>query len=208
MVVDEQDVDAWFDVAMLEGVVEQDDVQLLVIGGELLDASGSLLVDGHGDVGEFAEHLVGLVAYVRGLHALFGLEDPPGLALVAPAEHGHAELVFQQTGQILHVRCLSRSADSNVAYRYDRHRESPALEYAHLEAEVSQPHGHTVEPAQGRQRFVDSYKVAFHICVELSSVGAEDATALPARRRTAIGTESQTAGGPAGGCGSCRVAVP
>jgi len=127
MVVDQQDVDAGLHIAVLEGVVKQDDVQLLVLFCQLVDAVASLPVNGDGDVGELLFHLERLVTNLCFRHLAVGYDEAFAFAFVSPAEYGHPELVLQHADQILHMRSLARTAYGDVAYRDDRHLERTAL---------------------------------------------------------------------------------
>ena len=103
---------------MLEGVVEQyyvDGAFLAVVLGQLLYASCALLVDGNRYLWKFLLHLVSLVANHRHGRILPGNEEAPALPLVAPTEHGHSRLVFQQADKVFHMRCLSSATDGDVA---------------------------------------------------------------------------------------------
>ena len=85
MIVDEQDVDARFHIAMLEGVVEEDDVDILglFVMGEAVDAVGALLVHGDIDVRKLLLHLEGLVANPRHGRGGIGEDIAFRLALIA-----------------------------------------------------------------------------------------------------------------------------
>ena len=96
VVVDEQDIDARLHIAMLEGVVKEDDVDVFGIFsiGQVLDAPCPFLVHGHGDISELGLHLVRLVADGAGCRILTGQHEAAGLALIAPAQDGHLGLVL------------------------------------------------------------------------------------------------------------------
>ena len=123
VVVDEQDIDAGLDIAVLEGIVEQDDIQLLVEFHELVDGMTAVFIDRHRNILELLLHLVGLVANLG--HGDVGSGDAKtlALALVSPTEYGHAELVFQQLGEIFDMGCLARASDGDVAYSNNRYGE-------------------------------------------------------------------------------------
>lgn len=72
----EEDGEGGADVAVLEGVVEEDDLWSPVVGEveESADGSSPVGVNGHGDVGEFAFDLAGFVACLVG-SAFSGGED-------------------------------------------------------------------------------------------------------------------------------------
>ena len=118
MVVDEHDIDARLHIAVLEGIVEQDDVGLaaLVAACQLRDAAGALVVDGDGDIRELGLHLEGLVTDVPDRGVLISLKETVAFALVASAEHCHLAIVFQQTDEVFHVRRFSRAAHGDVAH--------------------------------------------------------------------------------------------
>ena len=96
VIVDEQDVDARFHVAMLEGIVEQDDVDVVgcLVSGEVVDAIATFLVYRHIGFGELPHHLEGLVANVG--HRGVGISENISLRLplIASREHRHLYLVL------------------------------------------------------------------------------------------------------------------
>ena len=164
VVVDEQDVDAGLYIAVLVGVVEQDDVGVLSthVGSNALDAVAALAVDDHMDVGKLLHHLIGLVANVAGGALLVGKHVAPALALVATTEHGYLHLVAQQTDEVLHMGRLAGASHRDVADGDDGDVVALALQDTELEHLVPESHPEAVEPAEGCEPFVDFDEVAFH----------------------------------------------
>ena len=153
MVVDEQDVDAWFYIPVLEGVVEQYDIDCLIglVLSEPVDAAGALAVDSNGDVGELLLHLIRLIA--DHAHGRLGIGEHKSVALtfIAATEHSHVGLVFQQSYQILYMGCLASATDGDVANGDDGYGKRPALQDTHLKEHVPEADAQTVKPAQRAQ---------------------------------------------------------
>ena len=95
MVVNQQDVHARFHIAVLEGVVEQNDVQIVVVGSQPVDAVAAVAVDGNGHVGVFLLHLERFVADVGHGGAFAGCQEAFALSFVSSAEYCHVELRAQ-----------------------------------------------------------------------------------------------------------------
>ena len=161
MIVDEQDVNARFDIAVLESVVQQNDIRGLVAGLQQFDAMRPLLVHGYGHVGELLLHLVRFIPYLTHGRVSPRQYKATALPLVATAQHGDAHLVLQQPHQILHMRRLARAANGDVAYRYDRRLVGAAFQNPHFEEEVPEADTYAVKPAQRQQPFVGLDEIAF-----------------------------------------------
>lgn len=164
MVIDEQDIDARFDIAVLVGVVEEHDIGVAssLVGSEAIDTLAALLVHRDMDLRKLALHLVRLVSYQPHRRIVLCQQIAPALALIAPAEHRHLCLVLQQADEILHMRRFARSAHGDIAHRDDGHTETPASENAQFEELVAKAHAQPVEPAQGAQPVVYFDEIAFH----------------------------------------------
>ena len=121
---------------MLEGIVEEDDVELLVVGRQLLDAPDPLLVDSYADVGELLLHLERLVTNLALGHLFRGQQVSVGLALIAPAEYSHMELVLQQSDEVFHMGRLASAPDSDVTDGDDGHLEILTFQDSHVETEI------------------------------------------------------------------------
>ena len=162
VVVDEQDVDARFHIAVLEGIVEEDDIDVLdvISAGQLIDATSTFLVHGHGDVGKLGLHLVRFVADGADGRIVTGQHKTTGLTLIAPAQNGHLRLIFQQTDEVFHMGGLAGAADGDITDGDDRRAERPAFQDAHLEEQVSETDAQAVEPTEWQQLFVNADEVA------------------------------------------------
>ena len=138
MVVDEQNVNARLHITVLEGIIEQNDIDILYIlsAGQPLDAPCPFLVYGYGDVRELGLHLVWLIADGAGRCFLASQHESAGLALIASAQHGYLGFVFQQPDQILHMRCFTSTSDGDISDRDDRCAIRTALQNTHLEEQV------------------------------------------------------------------------
>ena len=122
----------------------------------------ALLVDGNGDVLELLLHLVGLVANLGHRGLVVGLDEPLALALIAPAQHRHIELVLQQTNQILHMRCLARTAYGDVAHADDGYLEGTRLQHPHFKQGVARLHCQAVNPAERQKPLIGFDEVSLH----------------------------------------------
>ena len=166
MVVDEQDVDAGFHLPVLEGVVEEDDIDigvLAVVLGQTADAIGAAMVDGDSHLRELLLHLERFVADVAHLRGVVGDDKTAGLALVATTQHGKAQVILQQAYEVFHVGRLAGAANGDVADGDDGRLERAALPQPRVKEEIADVDAQAVEPAQGRQPFVDLDEVAFHL---------------------------------------------
>ena len=149
---------------MLEGVVEDDGVDIFssLSARQLLNASGTLLIDSHRDAGELAMYLVGLVTDITTAGVVVGKYEALGLSLVAATEHGYVHLVFQEADEVFDVRRLARSSNRDVTYGNNRCGVGTALQDASLEEHVPDSDAYAVKPAQWPQILVDGNEVAFH----------------------------------------------
>ena len=95
MVVYQQDVDTGLYIAVLEGIVQQDDVDVLVVLHQRVNAMTAVLVNCYDDIRIFLLHLEGLVTNLRHRSLCCGLYETAALALIASTEHSCAEGVFQ-----------------------------------------------------------------------------------------------------------------
>ena len=138
MVIDQQDIDARLDITVLESIVEQYhiDIQTALVGCQVVDTTGALPIDSHGDTWELLLHLIGLVA--NHLHGgiLVGQHEALALSLIATTEHGHVHMVLQQADEVLYMRGLSSTAHRDVTHRDDRRTERAALQDSHLEQQI------------------------------------------------------------------------
>ena len=150
VIVDEQNIDAWLHIAVLEGVVEEDDVNAFDAFpvGQFVDASCTFSIHSHRDVGELGLHLIGLVTDVVDRRVLIGQHKPVTLSFVAPTQHSYLRMVFQQSYEVFHMGCLACATNSDVTHGDDRNGEGTAFQDAHLEEQVPEADTEPVEPAQ------------------------------------------------------------
>ena len=172
VIVDEQNVQSRLHIPVLIGIVEDYDIGVLggLIVDDMFDAAASVGVDGNLNVGKFPFHLEWLVTDVAHGGVLVGEDETASLALVSPAQYGHFCLALEQSDEILHMRCLSRPADGDVADGNDGSRETPALQDIEFEELVSDAYAESVDAAQGPQPPVDFYVVAFHYIIMVMSL--------------------------------------
>ena len=95
MVVYQQDVDTGLYIAVLEGIVQQDDVDVLVVLHQRVNAMTAVLVNCYDDIRIFLLHLEGFVTNLWHRSLCCGLYETAALALIASTEHSCAEGVFQ-----------------------------------------------------------------------------------------------------------------
>ena len=164
VVVNQQDIDAWLDVAMLESIVKQHHIGVLclLVACETIDAMTTVPVNGDIDIRILLLHLVRLITNHTRRGVLVGQHIARALALVAPAEYCHLRLVLKQTNQILYMRCLARAAHCDVPHRDDGGLEGTAFQHAHLKQLVAESYTDTVEPADGQQPFAYLDEITFH----------------------------------------------
>ena len=169
VVVYEQDIDAGLHVAVLVGIVEQDDIGVLggFIGGQALNAVAALFVDRHIDAGEFLQNLVRLIADITGCALLVGQHVATAFPLVAPAQYRHFHLVVKLADEVFHMRCLAGAPHRDVAHRNDGNVERLAFQDAEFEHLVTDAYADSVEPAKRGEPFVDLDEVAFHFLMKL-----------------------------------------
>ena len=147
MVVDQQDIDARFDITMLKSIVQQDDVNILVVFHQCVYSVTAVLVHSHCDIREFLLHLERFITYLR--HGGFGgrLYEALTLALIASAQHGGAEVILQQTDKVLHMRSLATATNCDIANRDDGYIKAAASQYSHTKKHVTAVYRQTVQPA-------------------------------------------------------------
>ena len=165
VVVDEQDIDAGLHIAVLESIIEQDDVYVFDVfpAGQFVNAVCTFLVDGHRDIGKLGLHLVGFVTDALDRRLFSGQYKSVALAFVAPAQYRHLRLVFQKPYEVFHVGRLASTADGDVADGNDGNVKRPALQDTHVEEQVPEADAQFVEPAQRQQCLIDLNEVSFHL---------------------------------------------
>ena len=90
MIIYQQDVDARFDITVLESIVEQYHVDVLLfllsfVGCQQFDAVASVLIDSHDDILKLLLHLEGFVAYLRHRGLLVGHDESFAFAFISSA---------------------------------------------------------------------------------------------------------------------------
>ena len=85
VIVYQQDVDARFDIAVLEGIVKQNDINILVVFNECVNTMATVLVYSNDDIRIFLLHLERLVANLRHCRLCGGLQEPFALTLISTA---------------------------------------------------------------------------------------------------------------------------
>ena len=163
MVVDQQDVDTWFYVAMLESIIEQHHIDILLTSSQFFNTMHAVFVDSHRDLGIFLFHLERLIANVMSRGCEVGHYKTLRLALIASAQHSHLRQPLKQFYQIFHMRRLSCAAHCDVAHRDNWQGEGTALQDTHLEEGIPEAYYQSVEPAQRCQPLIDLDKIAFHL---------------------------------------------
>ena len=172
VIVDEQNVQSRLHIPVLIGIVEDYDIGVLggLIVDDMVDAAAPVGIDGNLNVGKFLFHLEGFVTDVAHGGVAVGEDETVSLAFVPPAQYGHLRLALEQSDEILHMGCLSRPADGDVADGNDGSRETPALQDIEFEELVSDAYAESVDAAQGPQPPVNFYVVAFHYIIMVMSL--------------------------------------
>ena len=115
-------------MAVLEGIIQEDDLVDSQARKYLFDALNAVFVDANPDAGEFPEILQRFVAHISvgadGIHSL----EAFGFPAIAATEDGHAKFIFQQASQILGVGRFSCSAQVEVAHANQRLIETPRFQ--------------------------------------------------------------------------------
>ena len=121
MIVYKQDVDARFDIAVLKGIVEKDDVYVLHCRpvGKTANAVHTVSVDSHCHISKLLLHLHWLVAYAACRGFLVGNDESTAFTLIASAKHCHRSVFAQQRHKILHMGSLASATHRDVADRND-----------------------------------------------------------------------------------------
>ena len=97
MVIDQQNVDASFDVTVLESIVEQDHVDILasLTVDETTDATRPFFIHSDGDIRELLLHLERFVTDIVHRRVVAGQHETTALPFVATTEDSEVCLVFQ-----------------------------------------------------------------------------------------------------------------
>ena len=142
MIVDQQNVDAGLDIAVLVGVIEKDDVDIvsLLVMRQPVHALTAVLVYSDVDIGEFLLHLVRLVTDLACCRLVVSEYITFALALIATREHADLHHIFQQSDEIFHMWCLAGSAHRDIAHSDDRYRKGPLFKHAEVKEPVAEAH--------------------------------------------------------------------
>ena len=116
MVIHQEYIYARFDIAVLEGVVEQYYVELLVIICQQIYTFAAVFAHCHGNIGEFLLHLVWLVTYLGHRRVRICQYEALAFTLVSTTENCYPCRVLQESDKIFNVRGLPCSANSDIAY--------------------------------------------------------------------------------------------
>ena len=164
VIVHKQDVYTRLDIAMLEGIIEHDDIRLFraVVMNQLINASCPFGIYCHRHFRVFLLDLVRLVA--NHLHWCLSRSQYIAIAFafVASAQHGYAELVLQETDEIFYMRGLSCATNGDITHGDNRYGVRLALQDIHLKEHVPELHAQTVQPAQRQQLLVKLNEIPLH----------------------------------------------
>ena len=150
MVVHEQDVESRGDIAVLEGIVEQDDVGVgrRGVAAKTANAPTTVGIDGNVDVRVLLPHLEGLVADVAGGTLGVGEVVAACPALIAAAEERHVVVVHKQADEMFGEGRLARPAHGEVADGDDGQRKRFGREDTPVEQLVAQADDTAVQPTK------------------------------------------------------------
>ena len=163
VIVDEQDIDAWFDIAVLVGIVEKDDIDIVrrLVMCHPVYALTPVLVYSNVDIGEFLFHLIRLVTDLACCCLVIGEDITLALTLIATREHAHPHHISQQSDKIFHMRCLARSAHRDVANGNDRYGKGPLFKHSKVKKPVAKAYAQAIKPAQWQEPFIDFDVIPF-----------------------------------------------
>lgn len=148
VVVHQDDVDPGLDVAVLEGVVQYNQVHLRMGFAQPLDPFDASFADGDGDVGVLEFDLFGFVADFLEGAGHCGEQETFGLPFVAAREDGDVEFAVEQLDEAFGVGGLAGAADGEVPHADDGDVEFAALQHAPVEQPVADVDHAAVEPGQ------------------------------------------------------------
>ena len=129
--------------------IEDDDIcrrlDILVVG-QFMDATASVLIHCDMDAGKLLLHLVRLVAYLRHRRVGIGKQETAGLTLVTTAQQTNLELALKQFHQVFRMRGLARAAHSEVAHTDHGDVERLRMQQTAVEHHVPDTYNQTVDP--------------------------------------------------------------
>jgi hypothetical protein len=135
--------------AVLESVVEDDDVRGVFPFKELPDAAYAVGIYGYREGGEFLFYLQRLVAVIGGGAGCFYIPEAFCPAFVAARQHGRPASVAEEGNEEFGVRRFACSAGSDVSYGYYRGREGGGGEKMPVIAGIPQRNRCAVKPREG-----------------------------------------------------------
>ncbi len=163
VVLRDEDRDGGLDVAVLESVVEKDEVELRVEAAQLANAEYTVFADGDGNASvEFVINLICLVAYVLRRGCAPGNDEPLGLAAVAAAQYGHFPGAPESVREVFDQRCLSRPSDGEIADGDDWYVEFHFLQHFPVEHFVARVGDCAIDFGTWQQYHLGKYGAAFH----------------------------------------------
>jgi len=156
VVVNEQNVDTRLDIAVLEGVIEQNNVCLfrLVVMNQVIDTACTFAINGYRHLRIFLLDLIGLVANHLHLGVRRSQHIPAAFTFVASAKHSDVEQVFQQSDEVFHMGGLSCAANGDIANGDNGYSVGLALQDIHIKEQVPELHAQAVQPAQWQQLLI------------------------------------------------------
>ena len=149
----EQDREPAAQRTMLEGVIEDDHIQIGHLSLELVNTPYAVLADSDGDVREGPVHLQCLVS--DGLHrgSVIGHEESTRLAFVSARKHRRLVAVVQQElDDVRSHRSLARTTDRQVTHTDCRHRHGEGRQEMLVVQPVPDRDAYTEE---GTERYVN-----------------------------------------------------
>ena len=165
VVVHQQDINPRFDIAVLEGIIEEYHVDIFpghTFFGQPVNTSCAFGIHRDLHLREFLFHLIRFITNVLQGCIRLGQHETAGLAFIATAEYRHVDLVFQQPHQIFDMGCLARATHGDVTHRDDRNGIGTAFQDVHLEKHIPELHDATIQPAQRQQFLVKFDVVSLH----------------------------------------------
>lgn len=148
MVIHKKDVDSWFYITVLIGIVKKDDICILCrfIGGYAFNSITSVAVNGNTHVLELAMHLIRLITDIPHRGIIISEDESLGLTLIATRQYCHAIFIMEQADEVFNVWGFARATHGDIADGYDRHIKGTALQDSKIEERVPYSNSQTVKP--------------------------------------------------------------
>ena len=105
MIIHKKYIDSRLYVAVLIGIIKQDDIRILCgfICGDTFNAVSSVAIHGNAHVLELTMHLVRFITDFPHCGFFISEDEPLGLTLIATRQYCHAVFVMEQSDEVFNV---------------------------------------------------------------------------------------------------------